>query len=77
MVEFDEVHNANDKSFHFRIKKSCTKLKKAGYVLVHSTHNLKRTFIREDVYNSLKSRSYISSDLLSQNQYKADSMAIR
>ncbi|GAB4052870.1 FkbM family methyltransferase [Spirosoma litoris] len=54
LVEFDEVHNANDKSFHFRIKKTCAKLKKAGYVLVHSTHNLKRTFIREDVYNSLK-----------------------
>ncbi|QDK80506.1 FkbM family methyltransferase [Spirosoma sp. KCTC 42546] len=56
LVEFDEVHNANDKSFHFRIKKTCKKLKEAGYVLVHSTHNLKRTFIREDVYKSLKNQ---------------------
>lgn len=54
LVEFDEVHNANDKSFHFRIKKTCDKLKKAGYILVHSTEHLKRTFIREDIYNALK-----------------------
>ncbi|MFD2933760.1 FkbM family methyltransferase [Spirosoma flavum] len=56
LVEFDEVHNANDKSFHFRIKNSCAKLKKAGYVLVHSTDAMKRTFIRQDVYNGLKAK---------------------
>lgn len=54
LVEFDEVYNSNDKAFHFRIKKSCDRLRKAGYVLAHSTHNFKRTFIREDVYASLK-----------------------
>lgn len=59
LVEFDEVHNANDKSFHFRIKKTCNRLKKAGYVLVHSTHNLKRTFIREDVYNALRNKEHM------------------
>ncbi|GAB3512880.1 hypothetical protein GCM10027341_54240 [Spirosoma knui] len=53
LVEFDEVHNATDKLFHFRIKSACDKLKKAGYVLVHSTEAMKRTFIREDVYNML------------------------
>ncbi|GAB3800474.1 hypothetical protein GCM10028819_25860 [Spirosoma humi] len=54
LVEFDEVHNSTDKLFHFRIKKSCDKLKKAGYVLVHSTESLKRAFVREDVYKQLK-----------------------
>lgn len=53
LVEFDEVHHANDKAFHFRIKKTCDKLKKAGYVLVHSTDSLKRTFLRQDVYDRL------------------------
>ncbi|MVM30000.1 FkbM family methyltransferase [Spirosoma sp. HMF4905] len=70
LVEFDEVHNANDKSFHFRIKKSCDRLKKAGYVLVHSTQYLKRTFIREDVYNSLKNRERILPDVKARNQYE-------
>ncbi len=56
LVEFDEVYNANDKAYHFRIKKSCDRLKKAGYVLVHSTHNMKRTFIREDVYATLHAK---------------------
>ncbi|WP_198424759.1 FkbM family methyltransferase [Spirosoma endbachense] len=53
LVEFDEVHNATDKAYHFRIKKSCSQLKKAGYVLVHSTESLKRTFIRKDVFDTL------------------------
>lgn len=53
LVEFDEVHHANDKGFHFRIKKTCNKLKKAGYVLIHSTESLKRTFLRQDVYDTL------------------------
>ncbi|MFD2571364.1 FkbM family methyltransferase [Spirosoma soli] len=56
LVEFDEVHHAKDKSFHYRIKKACNQLKEAGYVLVHSTESFKRTFIREDVYNMLKVR---------------------
>ncbi|WP_158500584.1 FkbM family methyltransferase [Spirosoma radiotolerans] len=54
LVEFDEVHNATDKRFHFRIKKACDKLKNAGYVLVHSTESMKRTFVREDVYEQLQ-----------------------
>jgi FkbM family methyltransferase len=56
LVEFDEVFNTKDKFFHFRIKKSCDKLKDAGYVLVHSTENLKRTFVRRDVYETLKAQ---------------------
>ncbi|MBB6269815.1 FkbM family methyltransferase [Pedobacter cryoconitis] len=54
LVEFDEVYNTTDKSFHFRIKKSCDSLRKAGYVLAHSTVALKRLFIRKDVYDQLK-----------------------
>jgi len=54
LVEFDEVYNTTDKSFHFRIKKSCDRLRKAGYVLAHSTVALKRLFIRKDVYDQLK-----------------------
>ena len=53
LVEFDEVHNASDKRFHFRIKNACNKLKKAGYVLVHSSESMKRTFVRKDVYERL------------------------
>ncbi|UHG92969.1 FkbM family methyltransferase [Spirosoma oryzicola] len=53
LVEFDEVHNVTDKGYHFRIKNACAKLRKAGYVLVHSTESLKRTFVREDVHTSL------------------------
>lgn len=56
LIEFDEVHNATDKAFHFRIKKSCDSLKKAGYTLVHSTDSMKRTFVRNDVYELLESR---------------------
>jgi FkbM family methyltransferase len=56
LVEFDEVFNTKDKFFHFRIKNACDKLKKAGYVLVHSTDNLKRTFVRQDVYEKLKAQ---------------------
>lgn len=54
LVEFDEVHNATDKAFHFRIKKTCDNLKKAGYTLVHSTDSMKRTFVRNDVYDLLE-----------------------
>jgi FkbM family methyltransferase len=54
LVEFDEVYNTNDKGFHFRIKNSCDKLRKAGYVLVHSTVALKRLFLKEDIYDQLK-----------------------
>lgn len=54
LVEFDEIYNTSGKAFHFRIKKSCDQLKKAGYVLVHSTVALKRLFIKKDVYDQLK-----------------------
>ncbi|GAB3889394.1 hypothetical protein GCM10028825_24000 [Spirosoma agri] len=54
LVEFDEVHNSTDKKFHFRIKRACDQLKKAGYVLVHSTDSMKRTFIKKDLYEQLK-----------------------
>jgi len=54
LVEFDEIYNTNDKGFHFRIKNSCDKLRKAGYVLVHSTVALKRLFVKKDIYDQLK-----------------------
>lgn len=54
LVEFDEIYNSSGKSFHFRIKKSCDQLKKAGYILAHSTVALKRLFIKKDVYDQLK-----------------------
>lgn len=54
LVEFDEIYNTTDKAFHFRIKKSCDKLRKAGYVLVHSTVALKRLFVKKEVYDRLK-----------------------
>lgn len=54
LVEFDEVYNTNDKGFHFRIKNSCDKLRKAGYVLVHSTVALKRLFVKKEIYEHLK-----------------------
>jgi len=54
LVEFDEFYNTEDKAFYFRIKKSCDKLRKAGYILVHSTIAMKRLFIRKDIYDQLK-----------------------
>ncbi|SEB08973.1 methyltransferase, FkbM family [Pedobacter hartonius] len=54
LVEFDEIYNTNDKGFHFRIKNSCDKLRKAGYILVHSTVALKRLFVKKDIYDQLK-----------------------
>ncbi|HEY6943475.1 FkbM family methyltransferase [Dokdonella sp.] len=56
LVEFDEVYHPKSRAFHFRIRRTCARLRKAGYVLVHSTPNLKRTFVREDVYRELKAR---------------------
>jgi FkbM family methyltransferase len=53
-VEFDEVFHAKGLGYLLRIKKTCDQLKKAGYVLVHSTVLYKRTFIRKDVYTQLK-----------------------
>lgn len=50
LVEFDEVHNTKGKLFHYRIKKTCDKLRKAGYVMIHSTESMKRSFLRRDVF---------------------------
>ncbi|GAB3704071.1 hypothetical protein GCM10027592_34970 [Spirosoma flavus] len=57
LVEFDEIHNPSDKLFHLRIKKTCDRLRKAGYVLVHSTDTMKRSFLRKDVFELLKEKS--------------------
>lgn len=54
-VEFDEVFHAKNFNYLFNIKSSCDKLLDAGYKLVHSTEQFKRTFIRIDVYEHLKS----------------------
>ena len=54
VVEFDEVWNPRNIGFHFRIKRSCRKLRDAGYVMIHSTPQLKRSFLRRDLYETLK-----------------------
>ncbi|MFZ2236785.1 MAG: FkbM family methyltransferase [Dokdonella sp.] len=56
VVEFDEIYNhkPRDLGFHFRIKRCCDRLRKAGYVLIHSTPQLKRSFLRRDVFDQLK-----------------------
>jgi FkbM family methyltransferase len=54
LVEFDEVYHPKNKAYHFRIKRACAQLRKAGYVLVHSTPGLKRAFVRRDVYDRLR-----------------------
>lgn len=56
LVEFDEVFHVKGVAHRFRIKKACDDLKKAGYMLVHSTSLLKRTFVRKDVYTALKEK---------------------
>jgi FkbM family methyltransferase len=55
-VEFDEVFHKKGMSHLLRIQKCCNQLSDAGYVLIHSTEMLKRTFIRKDIYNELNSR---------------------
>ena len=54
LVEFDEVFHAKGIGYRFRIKKTSDQLKKAGYILAHSTQLFKRTYIREDIYRQLK-----------------------
>jgi FkbM family methyltransferase len=55
-VEFDEVFHVQGIRYMFRIRKSRLQLKKAGFLLVHSTPLMKRTFVRKDVYEQLKAR---------------------
>lgn len=56
LVEYDEVFHSKGMSYLFRIKESSDKLRKAGYVIAHSTNYFKKLFIREDVYNQLKGK---------------------
>lgn len=56
LVEFDEVFNNKGKLFHYRIKKTCDRLRKAGYVLIHSTETMKRSFLRRDVFEALRAQ---------------------
>lgn len=56
LVEFDEVFHAKGIAYRFRIKKTSDQLRKAGYILAHSTELFKRTYIREDVYKQLKAK---------------------
>ncbi|RNL52569.1 FkbM family methyltransferase [Pedobacter jejuensis] len=55
-IEFDEVYHKKDLAHKLRIRKSSNQLLKAGYVMVHSTYMMKRTFVRKDVYDFLKSK---------------------
>jgi len=64
LVEFDEIYHAKGYAYLLRIKKTCSQLKKAGFVLTHSTSKLKRTFIRKDIYKQLKAR-----ELLTESSY--------
>lgn len=40
LVEFNGIYNTKDKTFHFRIKDSCYKLCKSGYLLLYYTNEL-------------------------------------
>ncbi len=53
-VEFDEVFHVKSIRYMFRIRNTRRQLKKAGFLLVHSTPLMKRTFLRKDVYEQLK-----------------------
>ncbi|MBK7888976.1 MAG: FkbM family methyltransferase [Bacteroidetes bacterium] len=53
LVEFDEVYHMKGFKHLFRIKNSTNKLRKAGYVLAHSTDHYKRLFVRRDVCHQL------------------------
>lgn len=53
VVEFDEVYHPRNIGYHLRIKRCCKRLLKAGYVLVHSTPQLKRSYLRRDVFEQL------------------------
>jgi FkbM family methyltransferase len=63
MVEFDEVYHTKGVGHFFRIKKASKQLMDAGYVLVHSTEKLKRTFIRKDVYRKLRQAEKTSKEV--------------
>ncbi len=54
LVEFDEVYHKNGPAHLMRIKKSTNLILNAGYKMVHTTPNYKRTFLRNDVYEKLK-----------------------
>lgn len=56
VVEFDEVWNPRNIGFHFRIKSACKKLRDAGYVMIHSTPQLKRSFLRRAAYERLSAQ---------------------
>lgn len=55
LVEFDEVYHPKDNRYLFRIKKSTEEIIKAGYTLVHSTPYFKRLFVKNDLFEKLKS----------------------
>ncbi len=56
LVEFDELFHAKDFRYLFRIKKTTESLLNAGYTLAHSTPYFKRLFVRNDVFEALKSK---------------------
>lgn len=56
LVEYDESQNHKGISYLWRIKKSTHLILNAGYKMVYSNRGYKRTFIRNDVYELLKSR---------------------
>jgi FkbM family methyltransferase len=62
LVEYDEVWHSEGKGrgHLFRIRDSARKLRRAGYRLAHSTPMFKRLFVREDVFDALRSRSTAS-----------------
>jgi hypothetical protein len=56
LVEFDELFHAKDFMYLFRIKKATEKMLASGYKLAHSTPYFKRLFVKEDIFEQLKSK---------------------
>ncbi len=57
LVEYDEFHNHTGYGFLWRIKKSTDLILNAGYKMVFTNDFCKRTFLRNDVYEQLKSNA--------------------
>ena len=57
-VEFDEIFHAKGIGALKRIKKYSDKLLDVGYKIVHSTPRFKRTYMKKELYEQLKSKKY-------------------
>lgn len=55
-VEFDEIFHAKGIEVLKKIRKYSDMLLKSGYKIVHSTNRFKRTYMKKEVYELLKSK---------------------